>query len=181
MKMFNTYLALVAIVILSMLMSSCAAIQVPPLYDMLPIQPGSTLYGMAQAMKGAVGTAIFSKNGVYLITWSMKDSGAAYAVINGKYHDFETAIREFEWLSRGRGTLTTWDNFDIIRKSAAEQGWAKIPYTAVPIALRSAVTATAVIQGFTSAAMPTFFFIPATIIQGLMENPLNVINPEIGA
>jgi hypothetical protein len=38
MKSFNTYLALVVIVIISMLMSSCAAIQVPPLYNMLPIQ-----------------------------------------------------------------------------------------------------------------------------------------------
>lgn len=179
MKSFNLYVALVAVVILSMLMSGCAAVSIPQ-YGALPMQPGSTIYGVREALRGATGTGVFMKDGMYLLSWSVKESGTAFAVLNGK-PDPEWAYREFQWISQGKGTLVSWDSFNAITKAAYDNGWKQIPYTAVPAGMRVAVASAASLTVVAQTALPTIFVIPTFILEDMMNDPLKLINQETGA
>jgi hypothetical protein len=156
---------IVSILIVIVLLHSCAAVQVAPL-DVY-----RTMSGMAQAVRGQPGTFVFTNPNVELVVlgWPVGEK-YAFAVLNRAGEAFDLAkfcnANKVCWQTAGE--FTTW---------LEANGWQSVPAGTLAPSLVSVISQTAYMISMGLRSLPSFLLVPMGVIP---TNPMQVINPEVG-
>lgn len=185
--MINRYSNLIfsLALILSCLLSSCMAFDInyaiparPPAVlpdQVVSLYPGSTLQGIANALKGLPGTQIWMKDGAMVFAWSV--TGRGWGVVGA----IPAGNAQLGVIPKGlSGNLISADTYaNQLVTCLKDHGWVKITPAAVPLAFRTAVLQTVTVAAehalFMSSSLANFFIIP--IVPELLTPP--GASPEI--
>lgn len=162
----------VILLILSFLLSSCAAVDGIPYVREVPsnvptfdttvyyIAEGTVMRGIQQALNGAAGTGIYANGDKYIFVWSLRNVGVGFFGINAQNKD---VFDVFKVISQG-GNLTSAKNITDLLNTLKDNGWAKVSLTSVPPALSALVKGIPGIiesMGGKLRPVPLFLVLPA--------------------
>mgnify|MGYP007071605175 CR=1 FL=1 len=164
--------------ILSVLLSSCAAVQtagVPPQLvqgEVMLLHPGSTWWGMMQALEGAAGTLRMMKDGQLVLGWVQPGLGSAYAYIS---EPTRMGMQNFLWQWGGKAQIVTGCDWQCLQSTLQSVGWKLVPAGAVPTEFMVELASAAAGFILVSTGLPNVIMLPA----GLFDAPLNMKPPSV--
>lgn len=116
----------------------------------------STLHGMQQASRGALGTQLFRRGDLYTFVWNIKD-GWGFATINTVS---KSPIRDFAQIAKHGSFANTKTMGDLIN-CLAENGWRPIVPAALPTGVVSALEVSGSWLTTLAGSMTSFLVVPA--------------------
>jgi hypothetical protein len=133
----------------------------PPPGVIYEVHPGSTLYGVRQALNGAIGTQILVKQSITMFVWRFQD-GYAFFVASSEGVTFDRLMR----MTGGKGTLLCCQDIKSLVDFLKEHGWKAIPASEISTSLRDVI-----FQGVASRVISILVFpvMPETIPEGVLE------------
>jgi hypothetical protein len=176
-KLSNSVFSLA--LILSVLLSGCMAFEVnyaipqaAPVVEageVISLYPGTTIQGIANALKGLPGTQIWAKNGQFVFAWVMQGQG--WGVVGA----IPSGNAQLGVIPKGMaGNLINAESYsNQLVTCLKEHGWVKVAPAAVPLAFRTAVlqvvASAAEKAAFMSTSLANFLIIP--VIPGMLTPP----------
>lgn len=118
----------------------------------------STLHGMKQASLGAAGTSLFTKGDLTTFIWTLKD-GWAFATINVATRQ---PIQNFANVARNANFINVADMRGVV-EVMLRNGWEKIPASALPTSVITALHGGMSWLTTLSGSMTSFFVVPAGV------------------
>jgi hypothetical protein len=148
--------------------------------EVMTISPGSTMYGITQALKGAPGTAIYAAPGdkFYIITWTIQGMGRAWASIANVPDGFNSWVRA----TGAKGSIVNEADWATMEGYLKTGGLTTISASAIAGHISTAAIAYfAQLALIGASTFPTILAVPVFSLDEMLKKINDTLFPQTGA